>query len=103
MHRAARARLVVRRADRSIALTERGAVEARRMVRNHRLWETYLINFADIAPSHVDRDADQVEHVLGPAMIDRLERLLAASMAPAHVPPSPHPIPAKGKARGRRP
>ncbi|MCC6359514.1 MAG: iron ABC transporter, partial [Phycisphaerales bacterium] len=45
--------------------------------RNHRLWELYLITHADIAPSHVDRDADEVEHVLGPEMIRELEALMA--------------------------
>ena len=70
-------------------LTERGRESARRVVRNHRLWETYLINFADVAPSHVDRDADAIEHVLGPEMIADLERLLDHE---SPVPPSPHPL-----------
>ncbi len=63
---------------------------ARRVVRNHRLWELYLITHADIAPSHVDRDADQLEHVLGDAMVEKLEGLLAAKQLPPAVPPSPH-------------
>jgi manganese/zinc/iron transport system permease protein len=49
-------------------LTGHGLDEARRVVRNHRLWETFLVHFADVAPSHVDRDADAIEHVLEPAM-----------------------------------
>jgi len=57
-------------------LTEAGLTQARRVTRNHRLWETYLITYADVAPSHVDRDADQVEHVLGPAMTRELEAIL---------------------------
>jgi manganese/zinc/iron transport system permease protein len=70
-------------------LTEHGLRTAARVVRNHRLWELYLITHADIAPSHVDRDADQIEHVLGAAMIERLEGLLAARLDTA-MPPSPH-------------
>lgn len=69
-------------------LTEAGMVEGARVCRNHRLWEMYLIKFADIAPSHVDRDADQIEHVLGAAMVKRLEDLLAqhqAHLVPASV------------------
>jgi len=68
-------------------LTEAGRLEAVRLVRNHRLWEMYLITHADIAPSHVDRDADMIEHVLGPVMVEKLERLLVERRA---VPESPH-------------
>ena len=46
-------------------LTAQGMTEAARLVRQHRLWELYLITHAEIAPSHVDRDADAIEHVLG--------------------------------------
>lgn len=70
-------------------LTEAGRIEATRMVRNHRLWELYLITHADIAPSHVDRDADMIEHVLGPVMVASLEKLLVKK---PEVPASPHEI-----------
>jgi manganese/zinc/iron transport system permease protein len=53
------------------------------------MWELYLITHADIAPSHVDRDADAIEHVLGPEMIRELESLLDAGRAHP-VPTSPH-------------
>jgi manganese/zinc/iron transport system permease protein len=72
--------------------TEQGLSEARRFVRNHRLWELYLITHADIAPSRVDRDADQIEHVLGEIMVDKLQVLLDAQESISGVPPSPHPI-----------
>ncbi len=73
-------------------LTSSGVQEARRVVRNHRLWETYLINYADIAPSHVDRDADLIEHVLEPEVIEELDALLAKHELMMGVPASPHPI-----------
>ncbi|MEE2820055.1 MAG: iron chelate uptake ABC transporter family permease subunit [Planctomycetota bacterium] len=71
-----------------VELTVFGHSEAERMVRNHRLWEVYLINYADIAPSHVDRDADMIEHVLGTEMVNQLESLLAQDQ----IIDSPHPI-----------
>ncbi len=71
-------------------LTREGWSEARRVVRNHRLWEIYLIEYADIAPSHVDRDADMIEHVLGRAMVDELETLLRTRYPQLAMPPSPH-------------
>jgi len=75
--------------DHHAALTDRGLREANRTVRNHRLWEIYLITHADVAPSHVDRDADMIEHVLSPALIARLEALLAAQDETRAI-PSPH-------------
>ena len=70
-------------------LTDSGRREAARVARNHRLWEIYLITHADIAPSHVDRDADQIEHVLDPTMIRSLEAKLAGTET-RDVPASPH-------------
>jgi len=69
-------------------LTGLGIQEATRVVRNHRLWEVYLINYADIAPNHVDRDADLIEHVLGTSMVEKLEALLGSDA----VSTSPHPL-----------
>ena len=73
-----------------IRLTESGFGEAARITRNHRLWETYLITHADVAPQHVDRDADRVEHVLGPELVGKLEEKLAADGHPLVSIPSPH-------------
>ena len=60
-----------------LRLSESGFGEASRITRNHRLWELYLIKHADIAPSHVDRDADMVEHILGAELVSQLEAELA--------------------------
>ncbi|MCD8534363.1 MAG: hypothetical protein LR011_06110 [Verrucomicrobia bacterium] len=51
-----------------------------------------MIRFADIAPSHVDRDADMVEHVLGPEIVRQLEDELAQMEASTLLPPSPHEV-----------
>jgi manganese/zinc/iron transport system permease protein len=84
--------LVVEYGDGGVKLTERGAIAACRVVRNHRLWEIYLIEFADRPPSRVDRDADNIEHFLGPEIVARLERLLVERFPHTDVPPSPHEI-----------
>ncbi|MEQ1851687.1 MAG: iron chelate uptake ABC transporter family permease subunit [Chthoniobacteraceae bacterium] len=73
----------------NIKFTPDGFDEAAQLVRQHRMWELYLITHADIAPSHVDRDADAIEHVLGPEMIRELESLLDSGRAQP-VPTSPH-------------
>ena len=88
--RARRADVVRTARGGAVQLTELGYHEARRVVRNHRLWETYLIAHADIAPVHVDSSADEIEHVLGEAMVANLEKLLAREHPELAVPPSPH-------------
>jgi len=88
---AAMRRGLVRRTNRdTYQFTDQGLTDATRVIRNHRLWEIYLITHADIAPSHVDRDADQIEHVLGSAMVQKLEELVKSKYPHVAVPPSPH-------------
>lgn len=88
IERARRQQLVFLDRDGRVVLSEKGQVEAARVVRNHRLWEMYLIEHADIAASHVDRDADRIEHVLGETLVAKLEALLEQSGR--DVPDSPH-------------
>lgn len=78
----------------AIVLTEAGLEAAAQVTRNHRLWELYLIEYAEVATSRVDRDADAVEHILGEKMVAELEtKLLKLRMVGGHeVPASPHPI-----------
>lgn len=89
--RAAHAGLLrVDAASQGVLLTPFGQGEAHRTARNHRLWELFLISHADIAPSHVDRDADEVEHVLDPPLIAALEAQLALDRPELAMPASPH-------------
>lgn len=69
--------LLERRGGR-VRLTDHGMRDATRITRNHRLWEQYLLTYAEIAPSHVDISADHAEHALGADIVAQLERALAA-------------------------
>lgn len=92
LKRARRAGYIARAGD-GFRLTPEGLAAARHVVRAHRLWEIFLVEQADIAPDHVDRDADDIEHLLPPHIIAELEARLAASgRSPAAVPASPHPL-----------
>lgn len=82
--------LVAEGPETTVQLTAAGFDEAARTTRNHRLWEVYLIIHADIAPQHVDRDADTVEHILGPEMVAELEQHLGQRPSSPAPPPSPH-------------
>lgn len=90
------------------ALTPEGQAAAARVVRTHRLWELYLIEQADIAPDHVDRDADEIEHVLPHELVSQLHwrlasegRLPVGDVPPRSVPTSPHPLPQKPSTASR--
>jgi ABC-type Mn2+/Zn2+ transport system permease subunit/Mn-dependent DtxR family transcriptional regulator len=59
------------------------------IVRNHRLWELYLTNAAQIAADHVHEDAEKIEHVLGEETVRQLERRLAGISTDPHGKPIP--------------
>jgi manganese/zinc/iron transport system permease protein len=74
-------------------LTSAGLEAASRVVRTHRLWELFLVEQAAVAPDHVDRDADQIEHVLPASIITSLEARmmeLGRLTRSGDVPLSPH-------------
>ena len=60
----------------TVYLTPDGMQRAMAIVRNHRLWELYLTNAAQIAADHVHEDAEKIEHVLGEDVVRELERRL---------------------------
>ena len=94
--------LIERRGD-HVWLTEAGQKEASRLTRNHRLWEEFLVSHADLAPSHVDRSADLVEHILDHDLVARLEEQLAAAgrlPGSVRVPRSVHPCAAPARSAG---
>ncbi len=64
------------RTDGMIYFTPSGRQRAAEIVRNHRLWELYLTNSANIAADHVHEDAEKIEHVLGEEVVRELERRL---------------------------
>ncbi|MEM8836400.1 MAG: metal ABC transporter permease [Planctomycetota bacterium] len=47
----------------TLVLTEHGLEAAEAIVRRHRLWESYLVDRAGLAPDHVHEPAEQLEHV----------------------------------------
>lgn len=73
----------------TVRLTPPGLERAAKVVRNHRLWELYLTHEADIAADHVHRDAEEIEHVLGPELVAELEARLGAVEVDPHGRPIP--------------
>lgn len=70
--------------DGTIYLTPAGRQRATAIVRNHRLWELYLTNAAQIPADHVHEDAEKIEHVLGEETVRELERRLDYAKTDPH-------------------
>jgi manganese/zinc/iron transport system permease protein len=92
--------LVIKLGD-ELHLTKRGQLEAKRLTREHRLWELYLITHADVAPSRVDREADHIEHVLEPEVVAELEAMLTGEASA--IPESPHAMGGQDERGQRKP
>lgn len=65
-------------------LAKEGRDEARRLVRVHRLWETYLTELLAIANDHVHEDADSMEHIITPEIEAQLAIKLGYPEADPH-------------------
>jgi ABC-type Mn2+/Zn2+ transport system permease subunit/Mn-dependent DtxR family transcriptional regulator len=62
--------------DQSLHLTQRGRRRAERLVRSHRLWESYLDRNVAIPLDHLHFSAERVEHFIGPELERELESAL---------------------------
>ena len=70
-------------------LTAAGLVEARRVIRRHRLIELFLTQVLGLDWSEVDAEAEALEHAISP----RLEQAIAAHLGEPLEDPHGHPIP----------
>lgn len=79
-------------------LTKLGRVEARRVIRRHRLVELFLTKVLGLDWSEVDDEAERLEHAISP----RLEEAIAAYLGEPLEDPHGHPIPTSdGKLKTR--
>ena len=60
----------------SFTLTDDGIAYAKRLVRTHRLWETYVTKEKVIDMEHIHPEAEKVEHVLTEDIVDELDEEL---------------------------
>jgi len=67
-----RTRQIVR-AGQQLRLTDQGRKAARRLVRSHRLWETYLVEQLGMPLDHVHEPAHRVEHFIDERLRQELE------------------------------
>ncbi len=67
---------LMRRTNGSYVLTDEGNKYALRLVRTHRLWETYITNKNVVDIEHIHPEAEKLEHVLTEDMVDELDEEL---------------------------
>ncbi|MCB0597163.1 MAG: metal ABC transporter permease [Lewinellaceae bacterium] len=80
-----------------LELTPEGVQAAKRLVRAHRLWETYLADRIGLNAEQIHDEAEQYEHHLTDEILDEVDRVLGF---PA-IDPHGSPIPAKPGLPGR--
>jgi len=57
-------------------LTEAGKLEALRLIRIHRLWETYITKEKVTDLEHIHPEAEKIEHLLPEELVDELDKEL---------------------------
>lgn len=73
-------------------LNRDGQLRAAKIVRLHRLWEVYLVDYLGVGGERVHRNAEEMEHILTPELEAELTRLLNDPKRDPHR----QPIPEKG-------
>jgi DtxR family Mn-dependent transcriptional regulator len=76
---------------RGVRLTEAGSREALRIIRRHRILETYLNTHLDYSWEDVHEEAERLEHAASDALIDRMAAILKHPSHDPHGAPIPTP------------
>jgi DtxR family Mn-dependent transcriptional regulator len=82
--------LVLHEPYRPISLTAAGEQQAVRVVRRHRLIETFLVAQLGYSWDEVHDEAEALEHAVSDLMIDRMDALLGCPKADPHGDPIPN-------------
>lgn len=77
-----------------VELTEAGLMMATELVRRHRLLELFLVQSMGFPLDEVDAEAEQLEHAISDAFVDRMDEILG------HPTEDPHGDPIPNKAGG---
>ena len=74
---------------RGVTLSDLGHREALKLIRKHRLWETFLVNKLQFKWDEVHEVAEQLEHIKSPLLISKLDRFLEFPSTDPHGDPIP--------------
>ncbi|HRD55592.1 MAG TPA: iron chelate uptake ABC transporter family permease subunit [Parachlamydiaceae bacterium] len=70
-------------------LTKEGILKAEKIIRLHRLWEVYLVNYLGVGVEKVHRSAEEMEHIITPEIELELIALLKDPKEDPHHQPIP--------------
>ncbi len=70
-------------------LTLKGEIRAKRLVRLHRLWEVYLVDYLGVGVERVHHNAEEMEHIITPELETELTMLLNDPKWDPHRQPIP--------------
>ncbi|MFN8304566.1 MAG: metal-dependent transcriptional regulator [Saprospiraceae bacterium] len=89
LKRLAEKKLIAYEKYRGVRLTPDGSRVATELIRKHRLWEVFLLEKLGFAWDEVHELAEQLEHVQGDALVDRLDAFLCFPKYDPHGDPIP--------------
>lgn len=72
-----------------VTLTDNGKLEAKMIVRKHRLWEVFLVEKLDFSWDEVHEIAEQLEHIKSEKLINKLDNFLGNPTEDPHGDPIP--------------
>ncbi|MBK8554284.1 MAG: metal-dependent transcriptional regulator [Lewinellaceae bacterium] len=72
-----------------VQMSDKGLTIATQLVRRHRLWEVFLVEKLEFAWDEVHDLAEQLEHIHGNSLIDRLDAFLGNPRFDPHGDPIP--------------
>ncbi|MDW3193224.1 MAG: metal-dependent transcriptional regulator [Cytophagales bacterium] len=75
--------------SKGVKLTEVGERVALKIIRRHRLWETFLVERLEYSWDEVHDLAEQLEHINSHDLIDRIDKLLGFPKTDPHGEPIP--------------
>ena len=76
--------------NRSLVLTQEGEKIAIKMVRYHRLWETFLSDVLGLAWDQIHDEAERLEHACSSVLIDKIDAFLNYPICDPHGNPIPN-------------
>lgn len=72
-----------------VSLTQKGELHALKVIRKHRLWETFLVEKLDFTWDKVHDIAEQLEHIHSTDLVNRLDKFLNFPKFDPHGDPIP--------------
>lgn len=73
-----------------VSLTKKGELHALKVIRKHRLWETFLVEKLDFTWDKVHDIAEQLEHIHSIDLVNRLDKFLNYPKFDPHGDPIPN-------------